>query len=121
MTASSKDQRRLKELECGHAVDVGAFTSNNSHDIFWCRRCDKDVMLAGVKHEYRWKCADCSFGRKYGEAKLEAELGAVKHRNQRGGKGRGHVVTVFYGPKVIHTFGNKDQLALIPDNERPPF
>lgn len=92
----------LKTLECGHTVHILSFIQAvNGEDPFFCPRCQEMRLIEGVIHQWRYVCGSCSVSRRYGEAKLNAELGAVRHRH----KFPGHVVSVMYGPNVKHTFG----------------
>jgi hypothetical protein len=53
--------------------------------------------------EYRIRCRNCVYSRPYGTAKLNAEIGATKHRKAN----PGHVVELRNGNRFVRTFDGR--------------
>jgi len=108
---------------CGHD---GTYRAPGPRVGDWvlCVYCDGyrivTVSREGANGQHSWKCRNCPSGRSYGQAKVNRDLGAVRHRRKR----PGHVVDLFHGSRLEHTYGNDSQMTiedLAKDLEKPPF
>lgn len=111
-------QTFVVELACKH-IAYYSFPCPEVGEVIHCRKCGKYCAVTSSAVEYRAKCRACKYSKAYGTAKINAELGAVKHRKAK----QGHIVDILLGTKVVTTFGDKDRAAQrsIQELELPPF
>lgn len=89
---------KLYALPCGHDVLLSIEPAEG--DWFWCCRCDKNVQLKDVKGEtkqWRIKCESCGHGRKFNQARCDAERAARRHALNH----PAHDVEVLYGNNPV--------------------
>jgi len=88
-------------------------------EVMWCVRCRKEVVVMKAPPEIRIKCDDCSYGRGFGTARLNAEIQAAKHRLGN----PTHTVHLYDGYKIAYTFGHRNQSEIsmmqVSDQEIP--
>jgi hypothetical protein len=67
---------------------------------------------------WRIQCTDCAYGDRFGEARINAELACVRHRN------RVHHKIGLYRVELAYMFGEMEgqqTLVLDHDENAPPF
>lgn len=73
----------------------------------WCPRCRKNVQVKSAPAEWRIRCQDCQYTRRFGTGNSAADVAAAKHRNLKGG----HVVSIFNGHELAYVIGERDLLV----------
>lgn len=109
-----KRNTRIVLLSCKHTNVFDAPTPEVGDEV-WCRTCSKYSIVEHSADEYWYKCETCGCTRRYGQARVNSELGAVRHRRNR----QHHTVSTYLGKQRLHTF-MPDRITLA-DAEIPPF
>lgn len=86
---------------CGHSRVYQNVQPPVIGDELWCPKCRRYTFVSLAPDEWRIRCRGCHYARSYGAAKLNAEIGAVRHRKAF----TGHLVDLLNGEKVERTFG----------------
>lgn len=77
-------------------------------DSLWCRKCDSVSVVITAPAEFRMRCQKCGYARRFGRAKLDAEIAAQRHRM----KHPSHAVLIFDGHRIIDRYRIVTQDAL---------
>lgn len=115
------DKRTLTfqvELQCG-CTKVFPSPPPTKDDIVLCRYHNRYETVRLVLDEWRTSCVDCTYGKPFGQARVNAEIGAAKHRQKK----PGHRVEIRHGGEVVMTMGENDRAMqlTIDSAEQPPF
>lgn len=79
----------------------------------WCLRCDVVRHVIAAPPEIRVRCQQCSFARAFGRARVNAEIGASKHRI----KHPTHTVLMFDGKTVLRRFEDRYTPVISPSSD----
>lgn len=83
-----------------------------------CRRCDAYKHVIAAPGAWKIRCKGCRYTRLFGVEKLKAEGKAIAHRHRY----PGHVVQLWDGKKLVHTYKGDLQATLPIDTYGdPPF
>jgi hypothetical protein len=90
---------RLITYDCGHTQHY-----KNPYpkvgEMLYCLKCRMEVRVKLAPAEWRIRCRHCVYSRPFGDARLNAEISAAKHRRNH----PSHVVALFQGGELIRTF-----------------
>jgi len=100
---SEHNMNYLVTFDCLHTVYFKK-PAPKIGDELWCLKCQKYVHVIEAPDEWKIRCMNCMYSRKFGAAKTNAEISAGKHRRNR----PGHKVKIFNGNKLIRIFGERD-------------
>lgn len=87
-------------LTCHHAVEFAA-TPPMKGELIWCVKCSHMRRVEDAPDEYRVRCRGCSYSRRCGTARLDAETAAARHRKRR----PNHRVGIYNGKELIYVMG----------------
>lgn len=69
-------------------------------ELIWDIRCGKYQRVLSSAPEYRIRCRTCRYARKFGQARVTAEMKAAGHR----GKHPSHTIELLNGYEVVYLF-----------------
>lgn len=99
-------------LSCGHVLYFSPNTLPTVGEDIYCRSTCGTVKVQEIKDEWRARCTQCTYGRKFGQAELTAHTMGGKHAITKG-----HTVKILFGDEVRHVVStDQDELC-----EEPPF
>lgn len=107
------------EFSCKHVRTFDA-PSPKVGEKLWCPQCRIEVVVTRAPAEFRIRCENCTHSKPFGAAKLNAEIGAAKHRMRY----PTHVVRIYDGLKIVKTFRDRDQTVIpmsSPSDQQIPF
>lgn len=95
MTRNGPDIQRIT-LSCRHEIDFRHAPPMLGDEV-WCVKCQhmREVVAAPV--EYRVRCKRCPYARRFGVARLKAEVAAAKHHQRTT-----HRVRIYNGKELIY-------------------
>lgn len=88
---------------CGHVRIFQGSAPPVVGDELWCVKCRNTTFVSVAPDEWRIRCRGCRYARAYGAAKLNAEIGAVRHRRAFSG----HIVELLNGQEISRVFGQR--------------
>jgi hypothetical protein len=88
-------------LSCLHPREFAAGQVPAEGELLWCPQCQEYRECATI-NEYRARCEDCRYSRRFGAAGLTARVRATKH-----GVMKQHRVTVTCGDEVVEVISPK--------------
>jgi hypothetical protein len=112
------DSRALVTFSCGHS-QYFRYPAPKQGETILCLRCRICRMVISAPDEWRLKCRNCIYTRAFGQAQLNCEISAGKHRI----KYPGHVVDIYNGNVVRKTFGvqrNQTVMRMSSDSDQTP-
>jgi hypothetical protein len=120
-----KNQTRFREVmavfDCRHQRPYKLQYRPEEGDRLWCFTCHAMRTVTAIMEEYRIRCANCSVTRRFGQAKLNAEIFGSRHHQRH----PAHEVHLFYGKEERHRWSAQtEQLfaeALPSGPAEPPF
>lgn len=101
-------------LECGHTLTFTNVAPPVAHDEVWCVRCDAPRKVAQAPDEYRIRCQQCTYGKRFGMARELSYIRAVKHARKRG-----HIVRIYNGNVIDRTVGDGQPALTLPSGDTP--
>lgn len=110
--------RALISFDCGHSR-LFANPAPRNGDVLWCVRCRKERKVMTAPGEWKLKCRNCVYSRSFGQAQLNTEIAAAKHRMNH----PHHVVDIYNGQVIRKTFGvdrNQTVIGQTPDSDQIP-
>jgi hypothetical protein len=112
------NSRTLITYECGHSQLYGS-PAPKLGEMVLCLRCRKYRKVITAPNEWRIKCRGCIYSRPFGQAQLNAEIAAAKHRM----KNPAHIVDIWNGNVIRKSFGldrNQTVIKPIPNSDQIP-
>jgi len=114
--AGSHDPARTALLNCRHLQEFRP--PPHIGDEVYCQRCKDYRHVIVLQSDYRARCRDCNYSRKFGRTMFMADRAARNH-----GDKTGHTVDRYDGSKLEWTYtpgetAHGEQLAL---DDIPPF
>lgn len=93
------EQRKKIQLSCGHQPYYH-LPYPKVGELLTCMDCRRNARVIHAPNEFRISCNNCIFSRRFGNAKVNAEIAASKHRR----KYPSHVVGMYTGARLVRTF-----------------
>jgi hypothetical protein len=108
-------------LTCKHTYDFDDVTAPRKGDEHWCRRCRAVRIVEAAPPNIKVRCRGCQYSRKFGRARVTADVAAAKHRR----KNPDHTVEIRDGAVIVQVFkGSTDdgaQMRILMPADEPPF
>lgn len=101
-------------MDCGHTLFFSPPVPAVGDDIY-CHHHVSSQKVVRVLAEYRARCTECNYSRRYGQAKLTAATKATTHA-----LAKNHTVALMLGNSVVTLVNEHDQPELV-GTEDPPF
>lgn len=111
--------RVLITTSCGHNR-LFAIPAPKTGEVIWCLRCRQERKVISAPGEWKIRCRNCIYSRAFGQAQLNSEISAAKHRM----KYPTHTVDIYNGQELRKSFGvGRDQTVIgqRPDSDADPL
>ena len=96
-------------FDCGHTVLFRQPTPKIG-DFGYCIKCRMETRVMHAPPEWRIRCTNCKYSRRFGASRDDALIAVGKHRRMY----PLHVLKVQNGNSPPEIYGNRDQIVMIP-------
>jgi hypothetical protein len=71
-------------------------------ELVWCVQCANEVYVTSSLNDYRIRCENCIYSRKFGVVLRDAEVAASRHS-----RSKQHCVRVYDGYVIVTRYGER--------------